>query len=196
VIAGDFKAAREAMRPLIQGDERPTARMCLLMAEIEEAEHGESGYVREWLARASRAPRDACWIADGVMSDQWLPASPVTGKLDAFVWRRPEDRSSASSEPAEAVFRPVSAPADSAVLIEKMQTRAIPPPETESQAARESKSAAAGASPQAAGEGAAVERPAPEVIAEGQATAAASPAAGHELAAEAKEKPQGLHQLP
>jgi HemY protein len=66
--------------------------MCLLMAELEEAEHGETGYAREWLARASRAPRDACWIAGGVMSEQWLPASPVTGKLDAFVWRRPCDQ--------------------------------------------------------------------------------------------------------
>src|SRR5262249_45309161 len=50
IAASDFRAAREAMRPLIEGDERPTARMCLVMAEIEEAEHGESGYVREWLA--------------------------------------------------------------------------------------------------------------------------------------------------
>ncbi|MGH6848708.1 MAG: heme biosynthesis protein HemY, partial [Methylocella sp.] len=87
VTACDYKSAREAMLPMIEGNERPTARMCLIMAEIEEAEHGESGYAREWLARASRAPRDASWIAGGVMSEQWLPASPVTGKLDAFVWR-------------------------------------------------------------------------------------------------------------
>jgi HemY protein len=132
IAACDFKAAREAMRPLIEGDERPTTRMCLLMAEIEESEHGESGYIREWLARASRAPRDACWIADGVMSDQWMPASPVSGKVGAFVWKRPDERIGASVEPADAIFRPIAASsAQSTILIEKQQAIAIPPPEAE-----------------------------------------------------------------
>ena len=135
IAASDFRAAREAMRPLIEGDEPPTARMCLVMAEIEEAEHGESGYVREWLARASRAPRDACWIADGVMSDQWMPASPVSGKLGAFVWKRPDERIVSVSEPAEAIFRPIAAPPPaSTVLLETRQTIAIPPPEPERRA--------------------------------------------------------------
>jgi HemY protein len=131
ITACDYKSAREAMLPMIEGDERPTARMCLLMAEIEEAEHGETGYAREWLARASRAPRDACWIAGGVMSEQWLPASPVTGKLDAFVWQRPDERPSAGGEPEEAVFKPIAAPAEATLLIEKPQTMAIAPPENQ-----------------------------------------------------------------
>jgi HemY protein len=62
------------------------------MAEIEEAQHGDTGIVREWLARGSRAPRDAAWIADGIISSQWAPISPVTGKLDAFEWRQPDER--------------------------------------------------------------------------------------------------------
>src|ERR1700732_4163315 len=69
ITACDYKSAREAMLPMIEGDERPTARMCLLMAEIEEAEHGETGYAREWLARASRAARRAWWSGGGVMSE-------------------------------------------------------------------------------------------------------------------------------
>jgi HemY protein len=134
VTACDYNSAREAMLPMIEGDERPTARMCLIMAEIEEAEHGESGYAREWLTRASRAPRDAAWIAGGVISDQWLPASPATGKLDAFVWRRPDERQSAGGEPEEAFFRPIAAPAEPTLLIEKTQIEktqaiAIEPPE-------------------------------------------------------------------
>jgi HemY protein len=48
--------------------------------------------VREWLSRASRAPSDAAWIADGIMSSQWSPISPVSGKLDAFEWRQPDER--------------------------------------------------------------------------------------------------------
>ena len=149
IAAGDFRAAREAMRPLIEGDERPTARMCLLMAEIEEVEHGESGYVREWLARASRAPRDACWVADGVMSDQWMPASPVSGKLGAFVWKRPDERIGAVAEPAEAIFRPiaVSSSASSTVLLEKQQTIAIPPPGPERPPALSAAGAKSGSQP-------------------------------------------------
>ncbi|MGH6837242.1 MAG: heme biosynthesis HemY N-terminal domain-containing protein [Methylocella sp.] len=135
VTACDYNTAREAMLPMIEGDERPTARMCLIMAEIEEAEHGESGYAREWLTRASRAPRDAAWIAEGVVSDQWLPASSATGKLDAFVWRRPDEHPS-GGEPEEALFKPIAASAEPTLLIEKTQIEktqaiAIVPPANE-----------------------------------------------------------------
>ena len=88
--ARDFPRARETLRPLLT--ERPTVRACLLAARIEAAEHGrESGGAREWLGRAARAPRDPLWIADGVASEHWAPVSPVTGRLDAFVWQAPPD---------------------------------------------------------------------------------------------------------
>lgn len=80
--------ARDALRPL--AEERPTVRVCLAMAEIEQAE-GATGRVREWLARATHAPRDKAWIADGVVSETWAPVSPVTGRLDAFVWDTPPE---------------------------------------------------------------------------------------------------------
>jgi HemY protein len=92
LAARDFKAAREAMAPLVADGERPTARMCLIMAELEDAETGDEGQVREWLARSARAPRDPVWMADGVATSTWVPASPVTGRLDAFVWQKPADR--------------------------------------------------------------------------------------------------------
>ncbi|WP_342108921.1 heme biosynthesis protein HemY [Methylobacterium sp. SI9] len=86
--ARDYKRAREAVKPLLT--DRPTARACLMMAAIEEAEHGTaSGQAREWLARAARAPRDRIWIADGVASETWAPVSPVSGRLDAFAWQEP-----------------------------------------------------------------------------------------------------------
>jgi HemY protein len=87
--AREFARARDALRPLLE--ERPTVRAGLLMADIEQAEHGATGQVREWLARAARSPRDPAWIADGVVSDRWAPVSPVTGRLDAFVWQAPPD---------------------------------------------------------------------------------------------------------
>src|SRR3984893_9862587 len=183
ITACDYKSAREAMLPMIERDERPTVRMCLLMAEIEEAEHGETGYAREWLARASRAPRDACWIAGGVMSEQWLPASPVTGKLDAFVWQRPDERSSAGGEPEEAIFRPIAAPAEATLLIEKTQTIAIAPPGPEAQAGPEP----ALASPSATGEGAWEEKPSPGAV--------VPPATTNDPAPDQKSNPEALRPL-
>ena len=89
--ARDFAKAREALAPLIAEGEHPTAHTCLLMAEIEDAELGPSGAVREWLARGSRAPRDPVWIADGVASRSWGAVSPKTGRVDAFEWSPPSD---------------------------------------------------------------------------------------------------------
>ena len=86
LAARAFAKARSALAPLIAEGKTPTAHTCLLMAEIEDAEFGPSGPVREWLARASRAPRDPAWIADGVVSRSWAPISPKTGRLDAFEW--------------------------------------------------------------------------------------------------------------
>jgi HemY protein len=64
----------------------------LLLADIEEAESGDQGKVRQLLSKAVRAPRDPAWVADGVISERWAPVSPVTGKLDAFEWRAPMER--------------------------------------------------------------------------------------------------------
>jgi HemY protein len=61
------------------------------MAEIESAEHGDHGKAREWTGRAVRARRDAAWVADGYVSERWLPISPLSGKLDAFVWAVPPE---------------------------------------------------------------------------------------------------------
>ena len=87
--AREFARARTALEPLTR--DRPSVRVCLLMSDLEQAEHGSTGQGREWLFRATRAPRDPVWMADGVVSDHWAPISPVTGRLDAFVWQAPPD---------------------------------------------------------------------------------------------------------
>jgi HemY protein len=107
--AHDLAAARDAIAPLIASTSRvgrPTRRVCLLMADIEEAD-GNQGAVREWLGRAARAPHDKAWVADGVISDRWAPVSP-SGTLDAFVWRTPDERIAAPAETS--VVRPVAEP--------------------------------------------------------------------------------------
>ena len=87
MLARDWTAARAALEPLL--DSKMTQRVATLMARIEGEQHGHTGKVREWLARAINAPRDPVWTADGIVSDSWAPVSPVTGRLDAYEWRVP-----------------------------------------------------------------------------------------------------------
>lgn len=90
--AGDFKRARENMEQILR--ESVTERACLMMADIEEAEYGDRGRVREWLSRAVSSAKDPVWMAGDVVSDDWLPCSPATGKLDAFEWKAPPQQAS------------------------------------------------------------------------------------------------------
>ena len=87
IDAKDWQAARAALAAILRN--KPTERACLLMADIEEAEHGDRGRMRDWLSRAVRAPRDPAWTADGYVSENWAPISPISGKLDAFEWKVP-----------------------------------------------------------------------------------------------------------
>jgi HemY protein len=87
IDARDFARAREILTPVLT--ERPTRRALMLMAELEEAETGDRGRAREWLARAVNAPRDPAWTADGVVLEEWAPVSPVTGRLDTVEWKVP-----------------------------------------------------------------------------------------------------------
>ncbi|MDB5600972.1 MAG: HemY protein [Xanthobacteraceae bacterium] len=84
--AQEFAKARAALAPLL---DKPTRRVCMLMAELEEREHADEGRARQWMARALHAARDPAWTADGVVSEHWMPVSPVSGRLDAFQWRVP-----------------------------------------------------------------------------------------------------------
>jgi HemY protein len=85
IDAHEWQAARTALEGLVRAE--PSERVCLLMAEIEEGEHGDQGRVRAWLTRAVHAPRDPAWTADGQVFHRWAPVSPVTGRVDAFEWK-------------------------------------------------------------------------------------------------------------
>jgi HemY protein len=110
VDARDFDAARAELKAVFA--ERPSQRACLMMADLEEAEHGDRGRVREWLARAVRSPRDPVWTADGVISETWAPVSPVSGRLDAFEWKVPVESLGGPGGPLvdEALFAPPPEP--------------------------------------------------------------------------------------
>ena len=88
--AGKLDEARQTLDQHAGPD--ATQRACLLMAEIEEKEGGETAAVRGWMARALRAKRDPAWVADGYISSTWEPVSPLSGKVDAFEWKVPVER--------------------------------------------------------------------------------------------------------
>ena len=139
IAARKFDTARAALTPLLAAGEpvqRPGVRICLLMAELEDAVGSPAGVIREWLGRASRAPRDAAWLADGLVADNWAPVSPVTGRLDAFVWALPPSQMTAleaplepaaeAAPPAAALALPPAAAPEAAVAPEAFEE--APPP--------------------------------------------------------------------
>jgi HemY protein len=84
--AHEFAEARASLKPMISA---PTRRVATLMAQLEEADTGDIGRAREWMARAVHAALDPVWTADGLIAENWMPVSPATGRLDAFQWRVP-----------------------------------------------------------------------------------------------------------
>jgi len=87
IECGEFEEARAALG-MIQ-DQDITKRICALHAQLEDADGNNTGKVREWLARAIKAPVDPIWIADGITSQEWLPQSSITGKIGVFEWKIP-----------------------------------------------------------------------------------------------------------
>lgn len=117
IEAQDWETARAALRPHLT---TPTQRACLLMADIEEGEHGDKGRVREWLAKAVHAAADPVWVADGVVSDHWAPVSPISGLLDVYEW----------TVPRTALGKPTVTISENDVLLEPLELEApVPEPE-------------------------------------------------------------------
>lgn len=116
IDAQAWEEAREMLAPYLE--DRPSARICTLMAEIEQGDTGDTGRVREWLARAVRAPRDPLWTADGFTSVNWLPTSPVTGELGAFQWKVPVELIG-SERPVDFAFEGPAGPVVDVEIVEE-----------------------------------------------------------------------------
>jgi HemY protein len=69
----------------------PTPRLCLMMARLEEAEHGVRAEAQEWLDRAVTATPDPRYVctACGGESLEWRSLCPHCGSFDALVWGTP-----------------------------------------------------------------------------------------------------------
>jgi HemY protein len=74
----------------LAGDQAP-ARVCRLMAEIEESEHGNLAEARDWLVRATAAEADPAWVCGdcGNIADDWSAHCAKCGAFDGFAWRTP-----------------------------------------------------------------------------------------------------------
>jgi HemY protein len=132
------------------------------MARIEGEQFGNAGRVREWLARATNAPRDPAWTADGIVAERWAAISPVTGTLDAFQWKVPvEQKGTQDEELALAKLEELMAlgeatnekvieakPVDDADVPQTVEVRTVPVTEVKPKPAAAPAAAAPAASPQ------------------------------------------------
>jgi HemY protein len=110
--------AKAALDPVIRAI--PTARASVLMAEIAQAERGDTTSAQGWLARAARSPRDAQWRCGhcGFVMQDWTPLCPNCAAFDSLSWVAPR------SESAEALPQAVS---DTAVLAPLIEARPATP---------------------------------------------------------------------
>jgi HemY protein len=80
-----------ALKPPAVGDAATSPQLCLMMARLEEAEHGDVGRARDWLGRAVVAPPDPRYVCEDCGGDtsEWQSRCPHCGNFDTLFWRTP-----------------------------------------------------------------------------------------------------------
>ncbi|MBT7943266.1 MAG: hypothetical protein HN719_07910, partial [Alphaproteobacteria bacterium] len=83
--------ARQFLECALAGASGPSAKVCGMMAELEENENGDQTRAREWLVRASQASADAVWLCDhcGNGVGEWTVTCGKCGAFDSYYWRPP-----------------------------------------------------------------------------------------------------------
>lgn len=82
----------EARRHLeTAGGNNPPARVCRMMAEVEERAESGQAKVHEWLAKAAEAPADRSWrcSACGAHHESWRSVCESCGAFGTIHWRAP-----------------------------------------------------------------------------------------------------------
>jgi HemY protein len=70
----------------------PSARVCRMMAQVEEGEHDDRAAAQAWLARAARSPvADAAYVCSncGTESQDWSTLCPNCHEFGSLEWRVP-----------------------------------------------------------------------------------------------------------
>jgi HemY protein len=80
-----------ALEPPASGDAAASPQLCLMMARLEEAEHGDLVKAREWLGRAVAASPDPRYVCGDCGGDtqEWQSRCPHCGNFDTLSWRAP-----------------------------------------------------------------------------------------------------------
>jgi len=95
VLAREALEARlwgEARRHLMAaGGDNPPARVCALLADLEESESADGEAVRRWLTRATVAPIDRHWRCQpcGMVVERWQSICPHCSAFGTIDWRSP-----------------------------------------------------------------------------------------------------------
>jgi HemY protein len=121
----DAKLWGEARRHLMAagaGNADPSPRVCRLMAQLEDQEHGNDAAARAWLARAAQTPSaDPAYVCDhcGAVLPHWSAHCPYCGEFGSLSWQVPK-----RMKPPGAGATPMIAPAvPPAALIEVSRPR-------------------------------------------------------------------------
>lgn len=69
----------------------PPARICRMMAELEDSDSASSGLAREWLMRATQAAPDPAWVCEhcGNTVATWSVVCGKCEEFDSFAWSTP-----------------------------------------------------------------------------------------------------------
>jgi HemY protein len=85
------EARRHLGRAIAAEPDRPSRRLCLLMARLEDSEHPEQKQAREWFDRALTAPPEPTYICArcGGANDEWQALCRHCHGFDTLAWRTP-----------------------------------------------------------------------------------------------------------
>lgn len=86
------EARRHLDRAGAQGPGPWSSRLCHLMAELEQGEHGNGEARHTWLERAARGEADPTWVCGncGAETHGWEPLCPSCHNFDSLAWRTPD----------------------------------------------------------------------------------------------------------
>ncbi len=89
IDAKDWQNARALLEPMVDG--APSARLFLLMADLESGENGNGDAARQWLDRAAHESPDPTWVCAncGTAADDWSAVCGQCGQLEGLRWRTP-----------------------------------------------------------------------------------------------------------
>lgn len=122
----DWLLAREHLGAAARA--APTARVCRLMAALEEKENGDLDAARYWLMQATEAPADPTWVCNscGTPSHQWQLLCAQCRGFDSLEWRAVE-----TSDPGNRSLVVADAPYDEPQAAARTTTEGpvITPPE-------------------------------------------------------------------